>query len=75
MLEKRCFKNLYKDVFKQEIREMPELGRILECQCASQAAELFTSVGCLCTNIDNPKQKQLCSISPGNNKKHDGGKK
>ena len=22
---------------------MPELGRILECQCASQAAELFTS--------------------------------
>ena len=41
-VRKRCFKNFNANVFKQKVSEMPELGRILECQCASQAAELFT---------------------------------
>ena len=39
---KRCFKNFDVSVFKQKVSEMPELNRILECQCASQEAEFFT---------------------------------
>ena len=42
-VRKRCFKNFNVNVFKQKVSEMPELGRIIECQCANQAADLFTS--------------------------------
>ena len=42
-VRKRCFKNFNKEDFKQKVREMPELGEILECQCANQAADLLTS--------------------------------
>ena len=30
--KKRCFNNFNKDVFKQKVRDLPALGRILVCQ-------------------------------------------
>ena len=42
-VRKRCSKNFNKDVFQQKVSEMPELKTILECQCASKAADMFTT--------------------------------
>ena len=41
-IRKRCYKNFSNESYKQMIKSMPELDRVLTSECPNEAAEIFT---------------------------------